>query len=359
MRSEPPTIKTPFQPPIRTIDDIARLVENDPAFIESLVDQAPVLYSFFRQPKKGGGFREIRPPKQNLRTIQRVLYQSFDTRVRYPRWMTGGVPRRSIFVHARRHVGRRMVGTLDVAKFFPSINALHVRKVFERFAVSGVALDALVRLTTIHDQLPQGSPASCFLANLMFDPIDRQIDALCRKYKLFYTRYIDDMAISGDVDVRPFQGAIINIIRRHGLDVAADKIFWMDQSVTQKITGLCVNEKLRPLKEFIDDVEESLWECLTGGGPHRFALEHGLTIGRLKSKLTGRVQHIKRADPVLGRKLKGKLYQIQWRRASQRSRNPSLRGLPSDKTPPDATLADTRELPVRPSEQSGTVAPPW
>ena len=80
MKSEPPTIKTPFHPPIKSVSDVAALLKYNASFVDSLVEQAPLLYSFFRQPKKAGGFREIRPPKINLRIFQRLLYQALDER---------------------------------------------------------------------------------------------------------------------------------------------------------------------------------------------------------------------------------------------------------------------------------------
>ena len=273
--------------------------------------------------------------------------------------MIGGVPKRSVFSHARPHIGRQMVGTLDIHRFFPSINALHVRSVFERFAVTGPALDALVRLTTIHNELPQGSPASCFLANLMFDPIDRQIYSLCRRHDLTYTRYIDDMAISGDKDLRPFQGALVDMISKYGLTVSPDKVFWMDRSGMQKITGLCVNEKLRPLKEFIEGVEESLWECRKGGGPLRLALEHGLTVGRLKAKLSGRVRHIDRADPVLGRKLRGQFHDIKWPKRCENRRSVGQRIRQVPETPPDVDSKEPPRLHSQPCDECPPASPPW
>jgi RNA-directed DNA polymerase len=312
MRPEPPTVTSKHEYRISTVAKLATTLGLDEAELVKHIELAPTSYSYFKQPKKSGGFREIRPPSKPLRAIQRSIYRLLECRVRYPRWMTGGVPSRSIFFHARRHVGRQMVATFDIKSFFPSVNGKHVQSVLERFAVTDAALEASIRLTTLDDKLPQGSPASCFLANLVLDPVDRQIDSLCRKHTLSFSRYVDDLAISGDCDLRQFRGAIISPIEKHGLSVAPDKVHFMGREVAQVVTNICVNDKLRPTKEFITDVKDDIWICLNDGGPQFLALEHGLSIAKVKAKLTGRVGHINQADPRLGKRLKGRLCGVVW-----------------------------------------------
>jgi RNA-directed DNA polymerase len=312
MRAAPPTIMAKHNYAIRTLSQLSKLIELSEDDLVRQVELAPISYSCFKQPKKSGGFREIRPPNKALRVIQKRIYRMLESRVRYPRWMMGGVPKRSIFLHARRHVGRQMVATFDVQSFFPSVNSNHVRTVLERFAISDAALEASIRLTTLDNKLPQGSPASCFLANLVLDPVDRQIDGLCRKHKLVFSRYVDDLAISGDYDLRKFRGAIISPIEKHGLVVAPDKMHFMGRGVAQVVTNLCVNDKLRPTRAFITDVTDDIWICLKDGGAQFLALENGLSIPKLKARLTGRVGHIHQADPQLGKTLKGRLYGVKW-----------------------------------------------
>jgi RNA-directed DNA polymerase len=312
MRPAPPTIVMPTEWKIRSLCELAHALDCEEGALVAMTDLAPSLYSVFRQPKKSGGFREIRPPKKSLRLVQKRIYRMLEGRVRYPRWMMGGVPRRSIFMHAELHVRRQMVATLDVKSFFPSVRTDQVRSIVERFGISDFARDAVVRLTTLENQLPQGSPVSCFLANMIFDSIDRRVDALCRRHKLAYSRYVDDLAISGDFDFRHLRGAFIAPIEEPGFVVAQEKIHFMRQGTSQVVTNLCVNDKLRPTKAFIHEVKEDIWACLKGCGPELLALEKCLSIGALRSRLSGRVGHIAQADPRLGRLLQGRLCGISW-----------------------------------------------
>jgi RNA-directed DNA polymerase len=318
MRPALPTIVTPAKCTLDSLSDLAHATDLEESALAEMVASAPTLYTILRLPKKSGGFREIRPPKKPLRVVQKRIYRMLEAQVRYPRWMMGGVPKRSIFQHAERHVGRQMVATLDVKSFFPSVRTDQVRSILERLGISNIALDAAVRLTTLDDQLPQGSPASCFLANMVFDSIDRRVDAFCRRKKLAYSRYVDDLAISGDFDFRDLRGAFIAPIEEQGFVVAPKKIHFMGQGVLQVVTNLCVNDKMRPTKEFINEVEDDIWACLKGSGPELFALENALSVSALKARLSGRVGHIAQGDPRLGKKLRGRLCGIPWHAAQNR-----------------------------------------
>lgn len=282
--------------------------------LQRFVDQATSLYTPFDIPKKNGGFRTIRPPCRSLRAVQKALYRQLEGRTRYPRWVHGCVPRRSIFTHASPHVGRFMVATLDVEKFFPSVRSDFVRRVFSRFNFRDEALVAAVRLTTLDDQLPQGAPSSGFLANLVFDGIDRRIDAICRKHQLRYTRYVDDLAISGDEHLGHLKAAILRCVEGTGLVISADKGAFMSRSQRQVITNLLVNDRLCPTKEFIQAVNEEIRIGLSPGGAHALALADGVSISRVKNRINGRVRFIEQAAPALGASMRRKLYGIDWKR---------------------------------------------
>lgn len=316
MRQEPLTIRRPFDPRVVSLEQLAALVLLPQVNLERLVADAPKLYTSFEVPKPNGSTRTIRPPARPLRDLQRTLLDVLQRRIRYPRWMMGGVPTRSIFDHAKPHVGRKMVATFDVKSFFPSTKPTMVRPVLERLGFSGVATDAVLRLVTKDEELPQGSPISGCLANLALDPADRRIDALCRKHQLSFTRYVDDIAISGDTDLTKFQGTIIEAIRDCGYEVAPEKIRYMGRGVTQLVTKLRVNEILRPTREFMAEVKADIWECLNAGAA-TVAAERGVELHKLKNSLTGKVSHICGADSVAGMKLQGMLYGVDWSRPEE------------------------------------------
>lgn len=320
MRQEPPTIRRPLEPRVVTIEQLAALLDLPVNKLERLVLDAPSLYSSFEVRKPNGKSRTIRPPARPLRDLQRALLDVLQECIRYPRWMMGGVPKRSIFNHAEPHVGRKMVATFDVKAFYPSTRPAMVRPVLERLGFGGAAADAVLRLLTKDDELPQGSPTSGFLANLALEPADRRIDALCRKHGLNFTRYVDDMAISGDTDLTKLQGMIIEAVKECGYEVAPEKIRYMGRNVAQLVTKLRVNDKMRPTREFMAEVKADIWECLNAGAAV-VAAERGVQLHNLKNSLNGKVGHIQGADREAGDKLRGMLCGVDWTKAEVLVRN--------------------------------------
>lgn len=232
--------------------------------------------------------------------------------------MTGSVPKRSIFNHAQPHVRQEMVATFDILEFYPNTKTSNVRSVMERFGFCGSALDAVVMLVIKNDELPQGGPTSGFLANLALEPSDRRIDGLCRKHNLQFTRYVDDIAISGNIDLRSFHDAIAQSVTSCGYTLAPNKTQYMHRHERQIVTKLRVNDKLRPTPEFIFEVKSDIWDCLNNTALSA-AIEKGISLTRLKHSLTGKVAHIGQADSKLGIKFKDMLRGVNWTRPNPQS----------------------------------------
>lgn len=316
MRQEPPTIRRPLEPRVVTIKQLAALLDLPVNKLERLVLDAPSLYSRFEVPKPNGKMRLIEPPARPLRDLQRTILDLLQECVRYPRWMMGGVPGRSIFDHAKPHVGRKMVATFDVKDFYPSTTPMMILPVLERLGFRHAAADAVLCLVTKDEKLPQGSPTSGFLANLALEPADRTIDWLCRKHGLNFTRYVDDMAISGDTDLRNFKSVVVDAVGSCGyaLDAGKTKFKWRHEQ--QIVTKLRVNDKLRPTREFMSEVKADIWECLNAGAA-AVAAERGVQLHNLKNTLTGKVSHIRGADREAGDKLRGMLCGVDWTKADR------------------------------------------
>lgn len=270
-------------------------------------------YKLVRIPKLDGTFREIHPPDAALRTIQRALLKSLYCRLHIPKHLHGGVPKRSTVTHAEVHVGKSMVATLDVRSFFPSTTTEMIMPVLQAAGFRDAALIDAVSLVTLEDSLPQGAPTSTVLANLSAMVFDCDIIDLSRRFELDYTRYVDDLAISGDIDFRFLKGPITTAIEKAGYGIASEKVFFRDSSERQVVTGWVVNEKLRPTREYLQEVKDEIHWCLRDG-PGPASLAAGLSVRELKDHLTGVVAHVRRGDAHLGRRLRGMLCGVAWGR---------------------------------------------
>lgn len=312
MKSQPPTIRALPGPKITEIEDLAAWLGLTTALVNELSQNAHDEYHEFRIPKKQGGTRLIYPPSKRLKVVQRRILDRLVQAVKFPRWVTGGVLKRSIVTHAQVHLGQKMLATFDVQNFFPSTTCDHLAGILTKFGIDGQAARAILELVTYQGCLPQGAPTSTFFANLALDRADRRIDAICRKHKLRFSRYIDDIALSGNTDLRPFRSAVCDAIESAGFTVAAKKTRFMEASQCQVVTALVVNKVLRPSSEFLEDLKSQIWLCREAGA-YAVAVESGRTLPELKSELNGRIAFVRSVNEARGASLSKLMYDINWK----------------------------------------------
>lgn len=81
-----------------------------------------------------------------------------------------------------------------------------------------IALEKALDLCFLNNSLPQGTPISPMLTNIIMIPIDHAIAKMCRENSphLHYTRYADDLLISSDISFRwsKVQSEIENILTK-------------------------------------------------------------------------------------------------------------------------------------------------
>ena len=127
-----------------------------------------------------------------------------------------------------------------------------------------------------------------------------------------YTRYVDDLTISGGEELRSFKGTVKQEIRRGGYDTSLDVLLGRHQP--QVVTGILVNDKMRPSTEFIQELKGDIRDCWPDQmGVEVVAANYGLTLTRMSNRFLGQVSHIKQFKPKLAREIKGLMAKIVWR----------------------------------------------
>ena len=108
---------------IASIDDLAKLLRVHPHEIASVCHDRDRLYSTFRKRKGTSGIRTLNVPQGRLKLLQEKIHSHIFGVVKPLSCVHGGVARRSAITNARQHIKKEVVFCLDIADFFPSIDA--------------------------------------------------------------------------------------------------------------------------------------------------------------------------------------------------------------------------------------------
>ncbi len=141
--------------------------------------------------------RELNPSCGRLYEIQDIIQNRILSKIQLPENIKGGVKGYSKYKRTTlAHKGRKYKFKTDMKKYFPSIGYERVYKMFLDHGFSSKCCTILTHLTTHKHVLPQGTPTSTHIANLIFLPNDKILIDYCKKNNLKYTRFVDDLVFS-------------------------------------------------------------------------------------------------------------------------------------------------------------------
>ena len=186
------------------------------------------LYYEFFIPKKSGGLRKIDAPCEELMEELRNLKRMFETdfRALYHTSAFAYVKKRSTLDAVKRHQANesKWFGKLDLSNFFGnttlewSMKMLGMIFPFSEVVQYGQGeqqLEKAVELGFLNGGLPQGTPLSPMLTNILMIPIDYALANAFRdfqKQQFVYTRYSDDTIVSSkyDFDIHAVERLIVD-----------------------------------------------------------------------------------------------------------------------------------------------------
>lgn len=169
-------------------------------------------YREFYIPKKSRGVRKISAPNDELMNALRELKTIFenDCHALYHTSAFAYIKKRCTIDCVKRHQDNesRWFGKYDLSNFFGSTTPEFVMSMFSmvfpfsevvKTTIGKEALETALSLAFLDGGLPQGTPISPTITNIMMIPVDFTLANKLRDYngqRYVYTRYADDFHIS-------------------------------------------------------------------------------------------------------------------------------------------------------------------
>lgn len=253
---------------ITTRQELAALLNVKAHFLTNVLYRNGVntQYSQFQIPKKDGSFRLISSPSSRLKDIQRrlaeLLYECQGNvhieRKINPVLSHGFEKNKTIITNATRHRNKKILLNIDLEDFFHSINFGRVRGFFianNDFKLSPLIATTIAQIACFNNTLPQGSPCSPIISNLICTILDIRLSKFAKKYGCQYSRYADDITFSTNKEEFPKElvidnGAVtvgamlLKEIERAGFNINDRKTRLLYSTSRQEVTGLTVNKKV-------------------------------------------------------------------------------------------------------------------
>ena len=155
----------------------------------------------------------------------------------------GYVRGRSTRANASVHAGKKLLVRADIVDFFPSITTTRVRQTLATTGIPETSAALLADLVTLNGHLPLGFHSSPTLANLVCLDLDDELDALAKSKGCRYTRYADDISISGNSKL-PDKQEIRTILERHEFALSDRKYRVSKRGQAHYVTGLSISDAI-------------------------------------------------------------------------------------------------------------------
>lgn len=262
---------------VKNINDLATILEISAKDLADLAynSKNEKLYTSFEIPKKNGESRTINNPVLKLKEVQKklatILEKEYKKSNGNQKISHAFQKNKSIFTNAKIHINKKFVLNTDISDFFDSFHFGRVKGFFMKdnnFSFNSEVAGIISNICCFHNKnknpytkpklknaLPQGSPTSPVITNLIFKICDYRIYKLAKKYKLNYTRYADDLTFSTNdkhfsKTFEDFIQELELLLTKSGFSINRKKTRMSYEFQQQKVTGLVVNEKINTQRDF-------------------------------------------------------------------------------------------------------------
>lgn len=187
-------------PPVVSASSLGVLFGFTAKFIHAMSDQSYKFYRTFKI-KKGKKIRSIEAPKVSIKVIQKWFAHHLAAAINFEENVCGFVPGRSHITAAMQHSNANWVYSVDIKDFFQTTTLEKVILSLEDMGYTKPGAEIIAQLCCYKGNLAQGAPSSPVLSNLAMKSIDNEIRNISSEYNTRFTRYADDIVLSGTDEI--------------------------------------------------------------------------------------------------------------------------------------------------------------
>ena len=278
---------------------LARTLQTELAQLKTIAKNPQQHYRRFDHRTASGKVRPIAEPDPALKRIQKRIVGEILRSHQMSPCVQGSIPGHSPRTNAALHRGQAVIVRIDIQNFFPSVTNRMVYGIWvEVFGYGRALASLLTKLTTLDGHLPQGTPTSSYLANLVLRTADEEIQTLADVHNLRYTRFVDDMVLSGS-RAREVITAVVKEISRAGFKCNRTKLNVAEPRSQRLVTGYTVDTISVPKKER-DRLKAAIRQL-------KRSTTNGDDVAQQVLSIQGRIAHVAQTNPGSAEKLQQQL----------------------------------------------------
>lgn len=228
-------------------------------------------------------FNKIAIPKKNRNRIKesRIVWEIIDTSYQelyktiawkletffenictdYPHpAIYGYIKGKNILENAWRHCRSKQVLHADIKNFFLTISKERINVTLQAFGINPIIANILANILTIEGSLALGLHTSPLMSNIVCIDLDKDLSSIATKYNCQYTRYADDITISGNFV--PTKKEIEEILSKHGFCLNVNKFRITKPGWHHFVTGLSIETDIPRIPKHVrKKLRQELYYC--------------------------------------------------------------------------------------------------
>jgi hypothetical protein len=210
---------------------------------------------------------------------------------------------RSTLTNAKLHLRKKIILHADIKNFFNVITEAQVVIAFLTVGASTELATLLARVCTIDGYLRQGTRCSPIISNLVCKGLDRAMLDLAAVHDCTYSRYADNITMSGEIT--PDIKIIDRIVTESGFELRDTGCYTQQRGARQFVTGLSVVDRERP--RLPKQLKRRLRLIVYYAGKHgreHFSRSRGVdTIAPSWAQMEGMIAYAHSVEPDFAKKL--------------------------------------------------------